>query len=179
MRTKLVCNRSFPDPPGILTEQNGERKHGHCARTDSSGTPPRPVSAACRRTYYIFPLPYSLKLPGIVTEQNGERKHGHCARTDSSGTPPRPVSAACPPNLFHIPSSLFPKLARYRWLVHNMHITKSPGEAFFPWGVSYGCFPAYGKRHPVSCRVPYLLFTPVSDSTAPEIPRLLPGKPVR
>ena len=47
MRTKLVCNRYFPDPPGNVTEQNGERKHGHCARIDSGGTPPRPVSAAC------------------------------------------------------------------------------------------------------------------------------------
>ena len=39
-RTKLVCIRYFPDPPGIVTEQNGERKQRHCARTDSGGTPP-------------------------------------------------------------------------------------------------------------------------------------------
>ena len=26
--------------PGIVTEQNGERKHGHCVRNDSGGTPP-------------------------------------------------------------------------------------------------------------------------------------------
>ena len=36
-----------PPVPGNVTEQNGERKHGHHARTDSGGTPPRPVSAAC------------------------------------------------------------------------------------------------------------------------------------
>ena len=39
-RTKLVCIRYFPDPPGIVTEQNGERKQRHCALTDSGGTPP-------------------------------------------------------------------------------------------------------------------------------------------
>ena len=44
-RTKLVCNRYFPDPPGIVTEKNGERKHRHCARIAGGGTPPRPVSA--------------------------------------------------------------------------------------------------------------------------------------
>ena len=43
----LSTIRYFPDPPGNVTEQNGERKHGHCARIDSGGTPPRPVSAAC------------------------------------------------------------------------------------------------------------------------------------
>ena len=36
----LSAIRYFPDPPGIVTEQNGERKHGHCVRIDSGGTPP-------------------------------------------------------------------------------------------------------------------------------------------
>ena len=38
-RTKLVCIRHFPAPPGIVTGQNGERKYPHCARIDSVGTP--------------------------------------------------------------------------------------------------------------------------------------------
>ena len=53
---------------GIVTERKGERKQLHHALT-AEARRPRPVSAACRRTYYIFPLPYSLKLPGIVTLQ--------------------------------------------------------------------------------------------------------------
>ena len=156
MRTKLVCNRYFPDPPGIgglppnllhipssLFPKKPSPFHmglyffrSACCRIPQSrlrrasslwqgslagsarsqfrtpGCPrrqfrrrvaadnahgsflllvtslTRPVSAACRRAYYIFPLHYSLNLPGIVTEQNGERKHGHCARTDSGGPPP-------------------------------------------------------------------------------------------
>ena len=30
-----------PPVPGIVTEQNGERKYGHCAHIDSGGTPPK------------------------------------------------------------------------------------------------------------------------------------------
>ena len=39
--------------------------HGSLLRFVTSLT--RPVSAACRRTYYLFLLPYSLNSPGIVT----------------------------------------------------------------------------------------------------------------
>ena len=51
-RTKLVCIRYFPDPPGIVTEQNGERKQRHCARTDSGGTPPPPYGKGGVGTFW-------------------------------------------------------------------------------------------------------------------------------
>ena len=39
------CQRRHAAPPGIVTEKNGERKHRHCARIDSGGTPPGGVPA--------------------------------------------------------------------------------------------------------------------------------------
>ena len=39
------CQRRHAAPPGIVTEKNGERKHRHCARIASGGTPPCLVSA--------------------------------------------------------------------------------------------------------------------------------------
>ena len=44
-----------------------------------------------------------------------DNAHGGFLRFVTSQT--RPVSAACPPNLLHIPSSLFPKTAGYRYQV--------------------------------------------------------------
>ena len=64
MRTKLVCNRYFPDPPGIGGESPLTISHGNLLQIVTA--PP---------------------VPGIGGEQNGERKHEHCARTDSGGTP--------------------------------------------------------------------------------------------
>ena len=40
----LSTIRYLPDLPGIVTEQNGERKYRYYARIASGGTPPRPVS---------------------------------------------------------------------------------------------------------------------------------------
>ena len=63
-----------PPVPGNVTEQNGERKHGHHARTDSGGTPPRPVSAACPPN--LFTIHYSLKTPGIDAASKGSLAKG-------------------------------------------------------------------------------------------------------
>ena len=56
------------------TDGSPGRAGGQCPLTISHSSflrfvtsPTRPVSAAFRRTYYIFPLPYSLKKPGVVT----------------------------------------------------------------------------------------------------------------
>ena len=155
----LSTNRYFPDPPGIVTEQNGERKHLHCARIDSGGTPPVDTFLGRGRVEIS-------KIPAIVREKLRQRQKGLGGHHEKSpygnrrGAPgvnfggqwpqpishdsflrivtslTRPVSAACPPNLLHIPFSLFPESARYCYRVEIDAKTQAPlvkGGWFCPW----------------------------------------------
>ena len=67
----LSTIRYLPDLPGIVTEQNGERKYRYCARTDSGGTPPCPVSAACRHFFAIQSSLFTKKSPWAKIPSRG------------------------------------------------------------------------------------------------------------
>ena len=165
-RTFAICKVPTVNPSG---------KNQRFLPAPTGREPLGAVSAAFRRTYYIFPLPYSLKKPGIFPAVHGwvptttskhqpkskpsayppagSLRHLRCQlppggsyrllpfhmglyfckvpAVNPSGKNQRFLPApfnkgafGCgidgfPPNLLHIPSSLFPKKARYRYCGGN------------------------------------------------------------
>ena len=83
----LSAIRYFPDPPGNVTEQIGERKQLHCARIDSGGTPPRPVSF-----YGAIPGFYRLSIDSVgnkhsknpQTQTGAETETHHPSQSEGS-----------------------------------------------------------------------------------------------